>query len=83
VDYHFNLDRWRPFVGANFGGFYGDGVDDTFAAGLEVGVKYYVLPKTFILGSLEYQWLFESAGGADDSFDDGQFIYGLGIGFNF
>src|SRR5688572_17401964 len=56
LDYNFNLDRWRPFVGVNFGGIYGDGVRDTFAAGLEAGVKYYVLQKTFVFASLEYQW---------------------------
>jgi hypothetical protein len=83
VDYHFHLDRWRPFVGANFGGVYGDGVTETFAAGLEGGLKYYVSNKTFILGMIEWQWLFKDAGDADDAFDDGQFIYTLAIGFNF
>jgi hypothetical protein len=83
VDYHFDLDRLRPFVGANFGGIYGDGVTDTFAAGLEAGLKYYVSNKTFILGMIEWQWLFKDARSADDAFDDGQFIYTLAIGFNF
>jgi len=82
-DYHFDLDRFRPFLGANVGGIYGDAVRDTFAAGLEAGLKYYVLPKTFIFGSMEYQWLFEDAGEADNSFDDGAFLYLIGIGFNF
>lgn len=83
LDYHFDLNRFRPFVGANFGGIYGDSVRDTFAAGLEAGLKYYVLEKTFIFGSLEYQWLFRNAGSADNNFDDGQFAYVVGIGFNF
>ena len=83
LDYHFNLDRFRPFLGVNFGGIYGDGVTDTFAAGLEAGLKYYVSSKTFILGMIEWQWLFKDASSADDAFDDGQFIYSLAVGFNF
>jgi hypothetical protein len=83
IDYNFDLNRWRPFLGANFGGLYGDGVTDTFAAGFEAGVKYYVSSKTFILGMVEWQWLFKDADNADDAFDDGQFIYSLAVGFNF
>lgn len=83
LDYHFDLNRMRPFVGVNFGGIYGDGVTDTFAAGLEAGLKYYVREKTFILGMLEWQWLFKDARSADNAFDDGQFVYTLAIGFNF
>lgn len=82
-DYHFYLDRIRPFVGANFGGIYGESVNETFAAGLEAGVKWYVKNETFIFGMGEYQWLFDDADSADDAFDDGQFLYSLGIGFNF
>lgn len=81
VDYVFDFDRFRPFVGANIGGVYGNdnsGVDDDFIASLEGGLKYYVKPKTFVFGQLEYQWLTE------ESFtDDGRFVYSLGIGFNF
>lgn len=83
LDYHFGLNRFRPFLGANFGGLYGESVRDTFAAGLEGGVKYYVLERTFLFGMLEYQWLFRDAGKADNNFDDGQFVYTVGIGFNF
>lgn len=83
LDYHFNLERWRPFLGVNFGGFYGENLNDSWAAGLEAGVKYYVMEKTFIFGMAEYAWAFNDADEADDAFDDGQFIYSLGLGFNF
>ena len=83
LDYHFDLGRLRPFVGANFGGFYGDTIVDTWAAGLEAGLKYYVKPQTFIFAMGEYQWLFEDSENADDNFEDGRFLYSLGIGFNF
>jgi hypothetical protein len=82
-DYHFDLDRFRPFLGVNVGGVYGESVRNTFAAGFEGGLKYYVQERTFVFGMLEYQWLFRSAGRADNNFDDGQFLYTVGIGFNF
>ena len=83
LDYHFDLDRFRPFVGGNFGGFYGDSVTETWAAGLEAGLKFYVKPQTFIFAMGEYQWLFKDSENADDNFDDGRFLYSLGLGFNF
>ncbi len=73
----------RPFVGVNFGGFYGDNVADTWAAGLEAGAKYYVKPQTFIFALVDYAWLFRNADSIDNNFDDGAFSWSLGIGFNF
>lgn len=83
ADYHFDAGQWQPFVGANFGGIYGDDTDETFFAGPEGGVKYYVKPKTFITAQIEYQVFFDSASDADDNFDDGAWAYSAGIGFNF
>lgn len=83
VDFHFNLDRFRPFVGLNFGALYGKGTSDTWAGGIEGGVKYYVLPKTFVFAMAEYAWTFRNIRRADNQFDNGQFIYSLGLGFNF
>ena len=82
-DYHFDAGKWRPFIGANIGGIYGDDVDETFFAGPEVGVKYYVKPKTFITFQTEYQVFFDSASDANDNFDDGAWAYSAGIGINF
>jgi hypothetical protein len=82
-DYHFGDGRFRPFIGISAGGIYGEGVDDTFTAGPEVGLKYYVLQNTFIVGLMEYQFLFDSANDVDDRFDDGAFFYSVGIGYNF
>lgn len=73
----------RPFIGANFGGVYGDNVRDTFTAGLELGGKYYVQPRTFVYAMAEYGWFFRRARALDDTFDDGQFNWSLGMGFNF
>lgn len=83
-DQHFSArGALRPFIGANIGGIYGEGVRDTFTAGLEVGGKWYVQPKTFIFAMVDYSWLFRHARGIDDQFDDGRFGWNLGVGFNF
>lgn len=79
---HFG-ERVRPFVGAGIGYLYGDGVDDTFFGGPEAGVRVYVKPETFIFGRVAYQFLFESGDDLTDQFDDGRFVYTVGIGFTF
>jgi len=86
IDYHFKFGdhgEWQPYVGANIGFVYGDTVSDSFEAGPEGGVKYYVNANTFIQLSVEYQFFFNKGSDASDAFSDGQFIYGLGIGFRF
>ncbi|MEQ9447470.1 MAG: outer membrane beta-barrel protein [Rhodospirillaceae bacterium] len=83
ADWVFDLGKWRPFIGVNFGGIYGENVNDTFAAGPEVGVKYYADRNTFVYGLAEYQFTFKDADEADRAADDGQFYYTVGIGFNF
>jgi hypothetical protein len=77
VDYHFDFDHWQPYLGASLGATYGDNVDSSFSAGPELGIKYYVKPKTFILLGANYLFnVKESAG-------DGSFIYSTGLGVNF
>lgn len=83
VDWHFGQGQFRPFVGASLGAIYGDGVNDTGVAGAEVGLKYYPLPKTFIVARAEYQFLFDSSDSAQDNFDDGAWNYVLGMGYHF
>ncbi|WMC12110.1 OmpA family protein [Oceanimonas pelagia] len=83
VDYHFGQNAARPFVGASLGAIYGDGVNDTGIAGLEAGLKYYLLPTTFIQARAEYQFLFDSGDSASDNFDDGAWAYTFGMGLNF
>ncbi|WP_166263485.1 hypothetical protein [Marinobacter caseinilyticus] len=83
ADYHFDLGQWQPFVGGNIGGIYGDDVDETFFAGPEGGVKYYVKPKTYVTFQTEYQIFFDNADEAESNFDDGAWAYSAGIGFNF
>lgn len=82
LNYLFLDGATRPFIGANLGGIYGDAVD-TGTAGLEFGLKYYVLPKTFILARAEYQFFFKNTTDASEGWDEGAFNYVLGMGYNF
>lgn len=82
-DYHFGSGKLKPFVGASLGGIYGDGVDDSFTAGPEVGLKYWVKDDVFITGLMEYQFLFKNSDGASDNYDDGAIFYSVGVGFNY
>lgn len=81
-DYHLGGGRFWPFIGVNFGGVYGDAVEDTFAAAPEAGFKWYVKPEAFLMLMGEYQFFFKNIDDADDAFEDGQFVYTLGLGFN-
>jgi len=82
-DYHLGQENLRPYLGINIGYLYGESVEDTFIAGPELGLKYYVLQSTFVVGQLEYQVLFEDTSDANDRFDDGAYIYSIGMGYNF
>ena len=82
IDEHFGHSVLRPFLGVNLGGIYGDGVKDTWAAGLEGGLKYYMQPRTFLFALAEYEWLFEKGEQVHSQFNQGQFIWTVGVGFN-
>jgi len=83
IDQHFCTGRFRPFVGLNIGGLYGDTTNDTWAAGIEGGVKFYVLPKTFVFALVNYAWTFNDSDNLADSFDDGALLWTVGVGFNY
>jgi hypothetical protein len=76
--------RFRPFIGANIGGIYGQRVRDTWAAGLEGGLKFYALRKTFIVVEPEYDWFFRHAHGliGKAKFNEGEWNWRLGVGFD-
>jgi len=83
VDYNFDIGRFVPYIGANIGYVYGDAVSDSWQAGPEGGVKYFVNNTTFVFVSVQYEFFFDQNSDAGDAFSDGQFLYGLGIGFRF
>ncbi len=77
------LEVWNPFIGAALGYSYGDDREETFFAGPEIGLKWFANTTTFIQGLVQYQWLFDDGNDIDNNFNDGRFLYGLGIGFIF
>ena len=83
ADYVFDLGAFRPYLGVSVGALYGDGVNDSLAAGPQVGFKYYADENTFIFAQTEYQFAFDSPADADEAFDDGGFNHAIGVGFNF
>ncbi len=83
-DLHLSHDGFiRPFVGVSGGRVYGDTVNDSWTAGLEVGSKFFVRPRTFFYGMASYDWLFEHGSQINDRFDDGRISWNLGIGYQF
>ena len=80
-DYHFGNGSFRPYIGANIGYLYGDGVEEQFIAGPELGLKAFITPKAFVYVNAEYQILFDDADQVNDNFNDGRFVYSLGLGF--
>ena len=86
LDLHFPLgdqSQFVPYIGGNIGYVYGDSVKDTGEAGPEAGLKIYVNPKTFVFVSVEYEFFFNENSSAGAAISNGQFVYGLGIGFRF
>lgn len=82
VDYSFDLKRFRPFFGVSTGYLYGDSTDDSWIAGPEAGVKYYVFPKAFLYLLCEYNFTFKNSDKIDEAYDDGRFAYAIGFGVN-
>ena len=83
ADQHFGSGNFLPFVGANIGGVYGENIDETGSAALELGFKTYVLDKTYITAQAEYAFFFKSTDDIDSNYDDGAVFYSLGVGYNF
>ncbi|MCU0863376.1 MAG: porin family protein [Planctomycetes bacterium] len=83
IDFHLPLGNVVPYVGANLGYVYGNGVRDSLMGGPEAGVKFYVKPDVFVLLSGEYQFYFDRSDTIDTAFDDGQILYGLSLGVRF
>ena len=81
ADYHWDLNTVKPFLGANIGYLYGDNVKEQFIAGPETGIKVFLSANTFVFVNAEYQILFKNADQINNQFDDGRFVYALGLGF--
>jgi hypothetical protein len=67
-------DQFFPYVGANFGAIYGDGIEEDLFAGPEIGVR---------LGPLEGKVAYDIAFDREDVWQDGVVSVTLGFGFRF
>jgi len=48
-----------------------------------MGAKFDVQERTFVVATVEYGWFFRNAEGVNNQFDEGQWNWSLGVGFNF
>lgn len=83
ADLNFSLGTFVPVLGATLGYIYGDDTDETWYAAPEVGLKAFITDAAFFQGLVQYQWFFDEAESADNNFDDGRFVYSLGLGVRF
>jgi len=82
IQYNFLDHTYRPYLGVNLGGAYGESVKDTGTAGVEAGLKLYVLETTYINFGVEYSWLWEDGDDFENKANDGLYLYNIGVGFN-
>lgn len=78
ADFNVKLEnrKFVPYVGVNLGYTYGEGLEDTWVVGPEAGLKYFVNDTTYLYGRVSYEFDIQ------ESFDEGGFVYGVGIGFS-
>jgi hypothetical protein len=80
---HAPLGRVLPYAGASFGWLYGDSVEESLAAGPEVGVKVFVQDSAFFFGNAEWMFLFDDGDSINTAFDQGYINYNVGFGVRF
>jgi hypothetical protein len=80
LDIHVPLGKFVPYFGANLGYVYGDTIADSMMGGPEVGAKLYLQDDAFLQIGAEYQFFFDKGDSLETAFDDGQFLYTLGMG---
>jgi len=82
IEYNFLDGDYRPYLGVNLGGIYGENTKNTGTAGVEAGLKLYVLEKTYINFGMEYAFLFNDSNDFQNKSNNGIYLYNIGIGFN-
>ena len=73
-----NLVVFRPFLSANFGGVYGEGVQDGLVVGPELGFDIGITESTVLRAKVAYDYQFRNAG-----WDEGILWGGLNFGLQF
>ncbi len=83
LDFYMPLDPVYPYIGVNGGYIYGDLVNDQWIVGPEAGIKFFAGPTSFIYGALEYEFLLNDSNDVEEDFEDGRFVYSIGVGLTF
>ena len=73
-----NLVVFRPYLSANFGGVYGEGVQDGLVVGPELGFDIGITESTVLRAKAAYDYQFRNAG-----WDEGILWAGLNLGYRF
>jgi hypothetical protein len=82
-DFVFGKGTFQPFIGGNIGYVYGDAVRETWEAAPEGGIKLFLREHVFLQLMAEYQFFFQNDDEVDAAFDNGSFVYSLGLGMTF
>jgi hypothetical protein len=83
ADFVFGSGTFQPFLGGNIGYVYGQAVRDTWEAAPEGGIKLFLRPHVFLQLMAEYQFFFQSDDEVNAAFDNGSWVYSLGLGMTF
>ncbi len=83
ADFVFGSGTFQPFLGANIGYVYGDAVKDTWEAAPEGGIKLFLRSHVFLQLMAEYQFFFQNDDEVNAAFDNGSWVYSLGLGMTF
>lgn len=77
VQYNIDMDRWVPFIGANVGYTYGQDLQDSWGAGFEGGVKYFLNSTTYVGAVAAYEFNLQ------EDISEGAWLFGLALGVKF
>ena len=78
-----DLGLFRPFLSANFGGVYGEGVQDGLVAGPEIGFNLDIIEGLALRAKVAYDYQFRNSTDWDDGWDEGILWGGLDFGLRF
>lgn len=83
ADYYFGSGEIVPLVGISMGYIQKEDEEDQIVARPKIGLKYFMNPNAYLYGLLEYQLRFQHDEDLYDVYNQGQFVYGIGLGLSF
>jgi hypothetical protein len=80
VDFNIPLGNFEPYAGGNIGYFASRNEGNSPEAAPELGLKLLFTKNVFIYGQAEYDFFWRNTG---NTFSNGMFVYGIGLGLRF